>query len=224
MILPDVERADIWGNVIKSGSFVVNPANTNNYMPASGNSVIRIYLPKRPSDPILASTGPSAYTANGLISWDPTFNRPMGRCPHRHWTTLAARMVTSYTMLLSENSRISTNGHRLPRRLCRTIGTDGIPPIPPPVLSPTSLPTGLTRPIRSIQTFGFPIANPGKSYPSLFGAMIAYAKAYGVPALGSHYKIQHDESHDRQYQSAHGGGASPPSVTATLFSSATTPG
>ncbi len=95
MILPDVERADLWG-AIKAGTYVPGAAGTN--------PSIRVFT--CPSDPPASMNGgPSAYTANGLVLLDPTLKAPNGPLPPKSVDDVSAADGSAYTLLLSENTQ-----------------------------------------------------------------------------------------------------------------------
>ena len=156
MILPNLERGDLWGN-LKGG------------LPYMG-TYLRIF--SCPSDPPDTTTGvgPSAYTANGLILRDPTLNPPL---PPQSQDYVTSADGTSYTLLLSENTRV------------------------PPTAALASGATAkahnwydYTSPIT--QTFGYPITNTkGTPYTP---ALVTFAAAYGAD------KQVQWQCNDRQHQ------------------------
>jgi prepilin-type N-terminal cleavage/methylation domain-containing protein/prepilin-type processing-associated H-X9-DG protein len=181
MILPDVERADLWG-AIKGGLFT----------PGGGGSAspsIRIFT--CPSDPPdSTTTGPSAYTANGLVLLDPTLKPPL---PPKSEDDVSAADGSAYTLLLSENSRTppAAAAGALPMAHNWYDGWQQNSANPP------SLAADGADQIK--QTFGFPISNTN----IYSNQLITFAKVYAP--VGGKYSTTNPMI--ANINSAHGGGA-----------------
>jgi prepilin-type N-terminal cleavage/methylation domain-containing protein/prepilin-type processing-associated H-X9-DG protein len=196
MILPDLERADIFNNVIKTGSFTpMPPPYTSNMMPATGNSIIRVF--SCPSDPApqAANTGPSAYTANGLVLCDPTLNPPL---PSKTMDDVSGADGTAYTLLLSENSLTAPSAAKTTYSMAHN-WFDGIPnPATLVTSSTSSFPPAWYITNQVAQTFGYPLK--GSAYST---AMLNFSASYNVSST----KYSSTNPMTANINSAHGGGA-----------------
>ncbi len=188
MILPDVERADLWG-AIKAGTFV--PGGTG------GNPSIRIFT--CPSDPPASTNGgPSAYTANGLVLLDPTLKAqsPNGPLPPKSVDDVSAADGSAYTLLLSENTQSPPTAAAGATSMAHN-WTDGwTTGASTPSLSPD-----LANQVK--QTFGFPLTNT--SYYS--SQLTTFAGVYSPTAPASIKKYSTTNYMIANINSAHGGGA-----------------
>jgi prepilin-type N-terminal cleavage/methylation domain-containing protein/prepilin-type processing-associated H-X9-DG protein len=164
MILPDLERADIWA-ALKSG--VYNPSSATPTL----NPAIRILT--CPSDPPdQSSPAANAYTANGLVLLDPTLKAP-NTLPPRTEDDVSGADGLSYTLLLSENTRTAPTNAPAGTVSMAHRWFDGY-------VQSTSVTPNMSPDIANQvkQTFGFPISNTNfYSNP-----LITFASVYGVQA------------------------------------------
>ena len=180
MILPDLERADLWG-AIKAGAFTPGAAGT-------ANPSIRVFT--CPSDPPASTTsGPSAYTANGLVLLDPTLKPPL---PPKSVDDVSAADGSAYTLLLSENTQTPPTAAATATAMAHNWSDV--------FLASTNPPNQSVDTVNQVkQTFGFPISNT-----TIYSAqLIAYAKVY-APATG---RYSATNPMIANINSAHGGGA-----------------
>jgi prepilin-type N-terminal cleavage/methylation domain-containing protein/prepilin-type processing-associated H-X9-DG protein len=182
MILPDVERADLWGSI-----------KNNLWTPATGtNPGIRVFT--CPSDPADQSTpGASAYTANGLVLLDPTLKPPL---PPKSVDDVSAADGTTYTMLLSENTRTPPTAAASAAPMVHNWydGWQNSSTNPPNLAADT--------PNQFKQTFGFPVSNTNYYSPQL----ITFAKVYAPTGAGI-TKYSSTNPMIANINSSHGGGA-----------------
>jgi prepilin-type N-terminal cleavage/methylation domain-containing protein/prepilin-type processing-associated H-X9-DG protein len=179
MILPDVERADLFG-AIKNGQF---PAS-------SGSPLVRVFsCPSDPPDQV-SGTGPCAYIANGLVLQDPTLKPPL---PPKSVDDVSGADGSAYTLLISENVR------NAPAAAAGALSMghfwyDGYQ------LNTTNPPNlGVDTTNQAKQTFGFPINNT-----SVYSSqLVSFASIY-TPKAG---RYSATNPLIANISSAHGGGA-----------------
>lgn len=196
MILPDLERTDLW-QLTKTGTWTPGVGSTN--------PMIRVF--SCPSDPATTAsgTGPSSYTANGLVLCDPTLITPL---PPETLESISSADGTAYTLLLSENSR--TPPPTVPSANAMAHNWYDCLPLFGQVTYPPKEPLSNVNAqyYQVNQTFGFPIKTSSSQSP-YSNTLVSYAAVYGLTGASGVVTTRYSATNimTANINSAHGGGA-----------------